>query len=236
MYTPEEIQNGCFMLFDKPMRLTSFDVVYRVRRTLRNYCGVKNLKVGHAGTLDPLATGLLILATGKFTKRIDEIQAADKEYCGTCCLGATTASYDLEKEPENFSSLDAINDEIILSIAKKFIGNIKQVPPIHSAIKKDGQRAFHKARAGKEITLEARNVTIQTFTITSISMPFVDFTVQCSKGTYIRSLVHDYGMALGCGAYLSALRRTRIGSYTLANACQLDAFINAYTRGDVENI
>lgn len=229
MYTPEDIKQGTFLLFDKPLHVTSFDVVYKVRRILREYCGDKKLKVGHAGTLDPLATGLLILATGKYTKRIEEIQATDKTYTGTFYLGATTASYDLEKQPENFSSIASITKEKILTAVENFCGEILQVPPIHSAIKKDGQRAFHKARAGKEIILEARKVFIHAFEITAVRLPEVDFTVRCSKGTYIRSLANDFGKALGCGAYLSALCRTESGNYKIENAFKVDEFVAAYS-------
>lgn len=228
MYTPGEILEGTFLLFDKPLHLTSFDVVARVRRTFIRYCKVKKLKVGHAGTLDPLATGLLILATGKFTKRIDEIQATDKTYTGSFYLGATTASYDLEKEPENFKPIDNITSEKILAAVKKFTGEIDQTPPIHSAIKQDGESVYHKARAGKEVILEARKVFIQRFEITKIQLPEVHFLVECSKGTYIRSLANDLGRELGCGAYLSALVRTRIGNYNLNDALQLNEFIQLY--------
>ncbi|MFN0274577.1 MAG: tRNA pseudouridine(55) synthase TruB [Chitinophagales bacterium] len=230
MFTPEEIKEGTFLLFNKPLGLTSHDVVHRVRRVLVAYSGEKNLKVGHAGTLDPLATGLLILATGKFTKRIDEIQVTDKEYTGTFYLGATTASYDLEKKPEHFTSIQHITTEIILAATKNLRGEIQQVPPIHSAIKKDGQRAFQKARAGKEIVLDARKVFIHAFEITNIRLPEVDFKVNCSKGTYIRSLANDFGTTLGCGAYLSSLCRTKIGNHSLQDAFELPDFLNTYNQ------
>lgn len=228
MIHPEEFLEGKFLLFDKPLHFTSFDVVAKVRWVLKQYCKVKKLKVGHAGTLDPLATGLLILATGKFTKRIEEIQSTNKTYTGKFYIGATTASYDLEKPPENFQSLDSITPEKIDLVSKKFIGEIFQTPPIHSAIKQDGQSVYHKARAGKEVNLEARKISIHRFEITEIQLPEIDFIVECSKGTYIRSLANDFGKELGCGAYLSSLCRTQVGEYKLEDAVQLQTFLQDY--------
>lgn len=228
MLTPEQIREGTFLLFDKPKFWTSFDVVAKVRKVLMEYCKEKKLKVGHAGTLDPLATGLLILATGKFTKRIDEIQATDKTYAGTFYLGATTPSYDGETKTEEHTSTEDITDEKIIAVAKKFTGEIMQVPPVHSAIKQDGKSVYLKARAGKEVILEARKISIHRFEITKINLPKVEFLVECSKGTYIRSLANDLGKELSCGAYLFALSRTKIGAYDLKNALDVHEFLHTY--------
>jgi len=200
------------MLVDKPIERTSFDVV----RKIRNMIHIK--KVGHAGTLDPLATGLLILCTGKFTKKINEYMAQEKEYTGTFTLGATTPTYDLESKPVNFKDTSLITREKIFEATKQFIGEIMQVPPAHSAIKIDGKRVYELARQGKEVKLEPRKLVIKEFQITKIEMPVVSFKVVCSTGTYIRSLAHDFGAALGCGAYLSSLCRTRIGEHKLEDA------------------
>jgi tRNA pseudouridine55 synthase len=199
-------------LFDKPLEWTSFDVVRKIRNL------VKIKKVGHAGTLDPLATGLLIVCTGKFTKRINEFMAQEKEYTGTITLGATTPTYDLESEPGNFKDLNAITVEKIKHTAKRFIGEILQVPPAHSAIKIDGKRVYELARQGKEVKIDPRRILIKEFEITKIEMPVVSFRVVCNTGTYIRSLANDFGEALGCGAYLSSLCRTRIGDSKIADA------------------
>lgn len=207
---------GKVLLIDKPLRWTSFDAVRKIRNLVR----IK--KVGHAGTLDPLATGLLIICTGKFTKKINEYMAREKEYTGTFTLGATTPTYDLESEPENLKSLDGITTEMILAGTKPFTGEIMQVPPAHSAIKLDGKRVYELARQGKEVKLEPRPVTIKEFDITRIELPEVDFRVVCSTGTYIRSLAHDFGAALGCGAYLSELRRTRIGEFRVEDALTME--------------
>ncbi len=207
------------MLIDKPFRWTSFDVVRKVRNMLR----IK--KVGHAGTLDPLATGLLIVCTGKFTKKINEYMAQEKEYTGTITLGSVTPTYDLESEPQDFKQYDHILlEDINHFIDSKFTGSILQTPPIHSAIKKDGKRAYELARRGDEIKLEPRRVTIHSFEITKMELPFLDFKVVCSTGTYIRSLAHDLGETLGSGAHLSNLCRTRIGAFKLEDAFTMDAF------------
>jgi tRNA pseudouridine55 synthase len=210
-------EEGQVLLLNKPYEWTSFDVV----RKLRGMMKIK--KVGHAGTLDPLATGLLIICTGKFTKRINEYMAQEKEYTGSFTLGATTPTYDLESVPENVKPTDFITSETIHNTTTLFLGEIFQVPPIHSAIKKDGQRAYELARLGEEIKLEARSVLIREFSITGIEMPLVHFRVVCSTGTYIRSLANDFGKALGCGAFLSSLCRTRIGSYLLSDAMTIEA-------------
>ena len=208
---PAELKEGGVILVDKPYEWTSFDVIHKLRKQLK-------VKIGHAGTLDPLATGLLICCTGKFTKKISEYQKLPKEYTGIFHLGAVTPTYDLESEPENIAPYEALTEEDIKNTTKQFTGEIQQMPPIHSAIKKDGKRAYEYARAGKEIILEARPVQITEFEITNINLPEVHFRVVCSTGTYIRSLAHDFGQALGCGAYLQELRRTKIGEFNAANA------------------
>ena len=211
-------EEGQVLLINKPLEWTSFDVVKKVRNIIR----VK--KVGHAGTLDPLATGLLIVCTGKFTKKINEYMAQEKEYTGTFTLGATTPTYDLESEPGNFKSVESVTADTIRTVTKKFIGEIMQVPPAHSAIKQEGKRVYELARQGKEVILEPRKLTIHEFEIVSVDMPLVYFRVVCSTGTYIRSLAHDFGQELGCGAYLSSLCRSRIGSFLLQDAMNLEAF------------
>ena len=205
-------EQGQVLLINKPLEWTSFDVV----RKIRNLIKIK--KVGHAGTLDPLATGLLIVCTGKFTKRINEFMAQEKEYTGTFTLGATTPTYDLESEPGNFKDVSLISDEKIIDTTKRFIGEIMQVPPAHSAIKIDGKRVYELARQGKEVKIDPRKITINEFEITKIQMPVVSFRVVCSTGTYIRSLANDFGAALDCGAYLSSLCRTRIGDFKITDA------------------
>lgn len=211
-------EEGKVLLINKPLQWTSFDAVRKIRNLIR----IK--KVGHAGTLDPLATGLLIICTGRFTKKINEYMAQEKEYTGTFTLGATTPTYDLESEPENFKSTDRINVELLKSTTEKFMGEIMQVPPAHSAIKVDGKRVYELARQGKEVKLEPRKITIKEFEITKVEMPVVHFKVVCSTGTYIRSLANDFGAALGCGAYLSSLCRTRIGSFLLDDAMSIEGF------------
>lgn len=213
---PENIfQQGQVLIIDKPLYWTSFDVVRKVRNMVR----IK--KVGHAGTLDPLATGLLIVCTGKFTKRINEYMAQEKEYTGTITLGATTPTYDLESEPQDFRPFEHITQEMIEHATQQFTGDIQQLPPAHSAIKVDGKRLYELARQGKEVKLEPRSIRIMEFEITSVEMPVVHFRVVCSTGTYIRSLAHDMGQALGCGGYLSSLCRTRIGAFTLAQSMSM---------------
>ena len=208
---------GELLLVNKPYKWTSFDVVGKIRNSFKPL----KLKVGHAGTLDPLATGLLIICTGKMTKQIDTFQAEEKEYTGTLILGATTPSYDMETEPNEKFDISHINDEQIKAACAQFIGDIQQYPSAHSAIKIDGERLYEKARRGEEVELRLRNVTITEFEITRIELPEVDFRVVCSKGTYIRSLVNDFGKALNSGAYLSKLRRTRSGNYKVADAWEV---------------
>lgn len=209
---------GAVLLIDKPFRWTSFDAV----RKIRNLIKIK--KVGHAGTLDPLATGLLIVCTGKFTKKINEYMAQEKEYTGTLTLGATTPTYDLESEPTNFKTYEHLSVTDIENATRHFIGEIDQVPPIHSAIKKDGKRVYELARKGVDVKLEPRKITISAFEVDASALPVVSFRVVCSTGAYIRSLAHDFGSALGCGAYLSSLCRTRIGNFLLQDAVSIADF------------
>ena len=220
---------GQVLLINKPIEWTSFDVVRKIRNR------IKIKKVGHAGTLDPLATGLLIICTGKFTKRINEYMAREKEYTGTFTLGATTPTYDLESEPGNFKTIDGLNEQIIKEATKKFTGTILQVPPAHSAIKVDGKRVYELARKGKDVKLEPREISISEFEITGIQLPVVSFKVICSTGTYIRSLANDFGGTLGCGAYLSSLCRTRIGEYKLEDAMNIEEFINSIEKDQSTN-
>lgn len=218
MYKAEEIQEGKVLLIDKPLDWTSFDVVNKVRWNIRKAYNLKKIKVGHAGTLDPKATGLLIVCTGKFTKRIDEIQAESKVYTGTIKLGVTTPTYDTESEEDQTFPLEHITEEMIHEATKEFIGEIDQYPPAHSAIKVDGKRLYELARAGKEVELKARRIHIYDFKITKIELPLVEFEVHCGKGTYIRSLANDFGKALNSGGYLTELRRTKIGDFSVENA------------------
>ena len=218
MNTSNSFEEGKVILIDKPLEWTSFDVVRKIRNLTRTK------KVGHAGTLDPLATGLLIVCTGKFTKKINEYMAQEKEYTGTITLGATTPTYDLESEPVASASCDLLEESEIHGATKAFTGAILQVPPIHSAIKKEGKRVYELARRGVDVQLDPRPVTISVFEITRIALPEVDFRVVCSTGTYIRSLANDFGAALGCGGYLSKLCRTRIGAFLLNDAFSMEGF------------
>ncbi len=210
--TQTELLEGQVLLLNKPLKWTSFDVIGRLRKIL------KIKKIGHAGTLDPLATGLLIVCTGKFTKKINEYMGMEKEYTGTITLGASTPTYDLESEPENFKTLDGLTNEQIQEATLAFTGDILQVPPAHSAIKMGGKRVYELARMGQEVKMQPRPVTISVFEITRIAQPEVDFRVVCTTGTYIRSLANDFGATLGCGGYLSKLCRTRIGPFLVENA------------------
>lgn len=213
---------GEMLLINKPYTWTSFDVVGKIRNSFKPL----KLKVGHAGTLDPLASGLLIICTGKLTKKIDEFQAQDKEYTGTMILGAGTPSYDMETEVNESIDISQITEEMIKANASKFIGEINQFPPAHSAIKVDGERLYLKARRGENVELKSRKVIIHEFEISRIELPEIDFRVVCSKGTYIRSLVHDFGRALNNVAYLSALRRTKSGDYHVYNAFEVMELVN----------
>jgi len=224
-FTAEDFKNGQILLFDKPLEWTSFQVVNKVRWLIRKNCGIKKIKVGHAGTLDPLATGLLIICTGKFTKKIQELQGQEKEYTGTFTLGATTPSYDLETEIDHTFPTDHLSAEKLQQATEQFKGDIEQFPPVFSALKKDGKRLYEYARKGEEVKINSRTVNISSFELTNIDLPEVDFKVSCSKGTYIRSLAHDFGKAVESGAHLSALRRTKIGDFNVENAFTIDTFI-----------
>ena len=213
---------GEMLLINKPYKWTSFDVVGKIRNSFKPL----KLKVGHAGTLDPLATGLLIICTGKLTKKIDEFQAQDKEYTGTMTLGATTPSYDLETEVDATFNISELTEAEIIENCKNFIGDIEQFPPAHSAVKVDGERLYLKARRGETVELKSRKVSISEFEITRIELPEVDFRVVCSKGTYIRSLAYDFGKLLNNGAYLSKLRRTRSGDFHVDNAYEVMELVN----------
>ena len=217
--TSEEILAGSVILIDKPLTWSSFQAVNKLKYLLkRKFDLPKKFKIGHAGTLDPLATGLLIICTGKFTKKITEIQAQAKEYTGTIVLGATTPSYDLETEINAHFPTEHLTEELIFEATQQFIGEIDQKPPVFSAIKKDGKRLYEHARAGEEVEIQTRKTTIFEFQITRIQLPEVDFRITCSKGTYIRSVAYDFGLALQSGGHLSALRRTKIGDYSVINA------------------
>ncbi len=213
---------GELLLINKPYNWTSFDVVGKIRNSFKPL----KLKVGHAGTLDPLATGLLIICTGKLTKQIDTFQAQEKEYTGTMVLGATTPSYDLETEVDQTFDLKGISEEKIKASCNQFLGETDQFPPAHSAIKINGERLYEKARRGEEVERRSRKVTISEFEITRIELPEIDFRVICSKGTYIRSLVHDFGSALQNGAFLSKLTRTRSGNFKLEDAYEVMDLVN----------
>ena len=215
------IDEGEILLVNKPYRWTSFDVIGSLRGLIKHLIG-KKIKIGHAGTLDPLATGLLIICTGKATKRIEEFKDFDKEYTGTFTLGAITPSYDMEKEVNETFPTEHITTELILDAARALSGDIMQVPPMFSAIKVDGKRAYESARKDKDLGLAARPVHIAVFEITRITLPEVDFRIVCSKGTYIRSLARDFGLALKSGSYLSALCRTRVGPYKLEDAHEVE--------------
>ncbi|MBW8201555.1 tRNA pseudouridine(55) synthase TruB [Flagellimonas abyssi] len=224
MNTKEDFLNGQILLIDKPIEWSSFQAVNALKWAIRKKFSLKKIKIGHAGTLDPLATGLLIICTGKFTKKIPELQGQVKEYTGTFTLGATTPSYDLETEVNGNFPIDHITDASIKDATTQFLGEIDQVPPIFSALKKDGKRLYELAREGKEVEIKSRKIEISEFEITRIDLPELDFRVVCSKGTYIRSLAHDFGKALGSGAYLSELRRTKIGDFNVNNATSPNVF------------
>lgn len=229
--TAQEYQEGQVILIDKPLHWTSFQAVNKLKYTLINKAGLpKKFKIGHAGTLDPLASGLLIVCTGKFTKSISEIQGQAKEYTGTFYIGATTPSYDLETEIDQIFPTSHINEDLIHQTVKHFLGEIDQVPPIFSAIKKDGKRLYEHARAGEEVEIQSRKTTIYEFEITRIALPEIDFRVKCSKGTYIRSLAFDFGKAMESGSHLTALRRTKIGDYNVENGVSPETFVEQITK------
>lgn len=223
MFTADSFKTGEILLVDKPQTWTSFDVVNKLRYAISRKTG--KIKVGHAGTLDPLATGLLIICTGKKTKELDSFQAEEKEYTGTLQFGATTASYDSDTPQENALVFSHLLDEDIHAATKKFLGNILQVPPIFSAIKINGMKAYDLARDNQKVNMPPRQVEIMEFTISNIRLPLADFRIRCSKGTYVRSLVHDLGQNLGCGAFMTALRRTQSGKFRIEDAWKLEDLI-----------
>jgi len=225
MLTADDYKNGQILVIEKPPKWTSFQAVNKIRCHIKQRFHIKKIKVGHAGTLDPLATGLLIICTGKQTKNINEYQGQVKEYTGTFTIGATTPSYDLETEVNETFSTEHITNELIHKTTEQFIGNIQQQPPIFSALKKDGKRLYELARKGETTEIATREITINEFEITNIDLPKIDFRVVCSKGTYIRSLAFDFGKALHSGAHLSTLRRTKIGEFSVEKAVSIDAFI-----------
>jgi tRNA pseudouridine55 synthase len=216
---------GCTIVVDKPYTWTSFDVVNKIRWNLKQALGVKNIKVGHAGTLDPLATGLLIICTGKNTKLIDQIMVGEKTYTGTILLGKTTPSYDLETEYNQEFPVEHITSELVEEVRKTFLGEIQQVPPIFSAKQVDGKRAYDLARAGKEVILKSNAIHISSLTLSMDRFPEIDFEISCSKGTYIRSIAYDFGKALNSGGVLTSLRRTKSGHYSLENSKTVDDWI-----------
>ena len=220
-----DFQTGEMILIDKELNWTSFDVVSKLRNSIKKKLNIKKIKVGHAGTLDPLATGLLIICTGKMTKRIDEFSGLNKTYIGKMTIGSTTPSYDLETKPNVYYPTEHINKNLIIEAAKKFVGKIDQKPPVFSAVKKDGVRLYKLARKGIKVEVEKREIIIHDFLIRSINFPEVEFSLNCSKGTYIRSLAHDFGKELGSGAHLSELRRTSIGDYSVDKSLKLMEFI-----------
>ncbi|MBP93980.1 MAG: tRNA pseudouridine(55) synthase TruB [Flavobacteriaceae bacterium] len=229
MKTAEYFQSGQVLLIDKPLHWTSFQAVNKLRWEIRHAYNIKKIKVGHAGTLDPLATGLLVICTGKMTKQINTFQGQDKEYTGTFVLGATTPSYDLETAIDATFPTEHISEDLIYKTTKQFIGEIDQFPPVFSAIKKEGKRLYEFARAGEAVKINSRRIQISTFEITKIDGLNIEFRVVCSKGTYIRSLAHDFGKALNSGAHLSVLRRTKIGDLHVDNALSPEAFIESLT-------
>lgn len=222
---PFDFIEGEVILIDKPLHWTSFDVVNKLRWKIKNFLGVKKIKVGHAGTLDPLATGLLIICTGKKTKSIESFQDLPKIYSGTITLGATRPSFDMETEIDETFDTAHITEELILKMAKEMEGEQEQMPPIFSAKKVDGKTAYNLARAGKEVVLKTKKINILSFEISQIRNNEVDFLIECSKGTYIRSIAYDFGRKLNSGAYLSALRREKIGDYSVENADNVEVFL-----------
>jgi tRNA pseudouridine55 synthase len=225
-FSAQDFISGTTLHVDKPIGWTSFDVVNKVRHRLRRITGIKRIKVGHAGTLDPMATGLLILCTGKFTKKLADFQGLDKEYTGTMRLGATTPSYDAETEIDQVYPTDHIDSAQLEQARQSFLGDLQQLPPMFSAIKVDGQPLYKRARKGEVIEVKPRPVHIFDFELQRIALPEVDFRLHCSKGTYVRSLAYDFGKALGSGAYLTALRRTKIGTFRIEDAWNLAVLID----------
>jgi tRNA pseudouridine55 synthase len=220
--TAEELKEGKVLLIDKPYKWTSFQVVNKIKHILRHDFDLKKIKIGHAGTLDPLATGLLIVCIGKATKSIETYQASEKEYTGTFVLGATTPCFDMEKPVDKTYPTEHLSEKLIRDVTKQFMGEIEQVPPIFSAVKINGKRAFDYARNNQDVEIKSKKITIKTFDITRIELPEVDFRIECSKGTYIRSIARDFGYALESGAYLSRLCRERIGEFSRADAIDIE--------------
>lgn len=220
-------EEGSVWLVDKPLRWTSFDVVNKLKYEIRRQTGLKKFKIGHAGTLDPLADGLLLICLGKATKRIEELQSREKTYTGTFVLGATTASYDLEQPVENPQPFAHLTRTEVEAACQRLSGPQQQVPPVFSAVKLDGKSAFQYARKGEEVALKAKNIEIYSFEITRFELPEIDFEIRCSKGTYIRSVARDLGASLGCGAYLKRLRRTAIGDFRVEDALPLETYFSA---------
>lgn len=226
MESREQFKNGQVILIDKPIEWTSFQVVNKLGWEIRHHFNIKKIKVGHAGTLDPLATGLLVICTGKMTKNINTFQGQEKEYTGIIKLGSTTPSFDLETEINQTFPTDHINPEMIYNIANTFVGDIQQLPPVFSALKKDGKRLYEFARSGETVEVKPRTVNVSEFEITEINNLNVSFRIRCSKGTYIRSIANDFGKALDSGGHLIALRRTRIGNFSVDNALPPLDFVN----------
>jgi tRNA pseudouridine55 synthase len=226
MALAQEFLSGKVILIDKPLNWTSFQVVNKLRWKIKTVFNLKKIKVGHAGTLDPLATGLLIICTGKMTKQIDLFQGQEKEYTGAMTLGNTTPSFDMETQVDESFPTDHITKQLIQETTKNFIGTINQYPPVFSAVKKDGKRLYEFARAGEKVEIKPREITIHEFEIIKVERNILSFRVVCSKGTYIRSLAHDFGKAMDSGAYLSSLRRTRIGEFHVQDAQSVEDFIN----------
>ena len=222
--TKEDFLNGQLLLIDKPLGWSSFQAVNKLKWAIRKKFNLKKIKIGHAGTLDPLATGLLLICTGKFTKTINTLQGQAKEYTGTITLGGTTPSYDLETEVNEIFATEHISQTLLQNTTTQFIGEIEQRPPVFSALKKDGKRLYEYAREGKEVEIKTRLITVHEFELTKINLPDVQFRIVCSKGTYIRSIAHDFGVALQSGGYLSELRRTKIGDYNVNNAVDPNIF------------
>ena len=228
--TEEDYKNGQVLLIDKPLNWTSFQVVNKIRWLIKNSYSIKKIKVGHAGTLDPLATGLLIICTGKMTKEISRFQSQTKTYTGTILLGSTTPSYDLETESDSSYPIEHITKELINDATNHFTGKINQKPPIFSAIKKDGKRLYESARLGEKVKIDDREIEIFDFNILKIDIPYVDFEVSCSKGTYIRSLAYDFGKKLNSGGTLVKLRRTKIGEYSINKSMTIEDFISNHSK------
>ena len=235
-FQAEVLQEGMLFLIDKPLGWTSFQVVNKIRWHLKNQTGLKKLKVGHAGTIDPLATGLLLICTGKKTKTIHELQQKEKTYSGTICLGATTPSYDLETNIDAQFPIQHLSDDLLHETAKSLTGEIQQYPPLFSALKKEGKRLYEYARAGEKTTLETRTVRITKFDITQIKLPEVHFLVECSKGTYIRSLAHDFGKKLKSGAHLTSLKRIKNGKFSLIDAFTMESVVDENSKKNIRSV